>query len=421
MNTKILLVDDDPKLLAALERNLRLRFSLATASGGEAALAKMAGEGPFGVIVADMQMPGMNGLELLDAVQKRHPETVRLMLTGNADQHTAMEAVNRGHVFQFLTKPCPMETLIMVLSAGLRQHRLIVAERELIEKTLHGSIKLLADILALTDPLAFGYGEALREYMRAYLKATPMVDAWELEIAAILSQIGMVTIPPTIIERARGGTELTKVEQDILKGVPKAGADLLANIPRLESVARSVLYQQKHYDGSGVPANVVHGEDIPIGARILKVLMDLLELEAQKLSKEEALNQMQQRRGWYDPRVLDATFACFAITLPASSAKSQGQAIPAKDLRVGQVVLMDVQTDHGKILVLARSQITPVLLMRLNNFARLSRIREPIYIEPDNVVGTADGQNSTPTRQTSSWNFPLANPSASASMPSRTC
>jgi len=93
MSTKILFVDDDPKLLAAVSRSLRLRFNLATATSGESALAKMAAEGPFGVIVADMQMPGMNGIQLLDEVQKRHPETVRLMLTGNADQTTAIEAV----------------------------------------------------------------------------------------------------------------------------------------------------------------------------------------------------------------------------------------------------------------------------------------------------------------------------------------
>src|ERR1039458_7436990 len=102
-------------------------------------------------------------------------------------------------------------------------------------------------------------------------------NSWEFEMAAMLSQIGTVTIPPALIEKSRAGQELTKVEQDILARVPKTGADLLANIPRLESVARIVLYQQKHYDGSGFPVNFVRGEDIPIGARILKVLIDLLE------------------------------------------------------------------------------------------------------------------------------------------------
>jgi response regulator RpfG family c-di-GMP phosphodiesterase len=382
MSEKILFIDDDTNLLAAVERNLRLKFNLVTAPGGEAGLAKMAADGPFAVVVADMQMPGMNGVQLLTEVRKRHPETVRLMLTGNADQHTAVEAVNQGHVFQFLTKPCPTEMLALALQAGLKQYRLITAERELLEKTLNGSIKMLADVLSLIDPLSFGRGEALCGYMRAYVNSLNFENSWEFEMAAMLSQIGTVTIPSALIEKSRAGQELTKVEQDILARVPKTGADLLANIPRLESVARIVLYQQKHYDGSGFPVNVVRGEDIPIGARILKVLIDLLELETQKMPKDAALKLMQQRMDWYDPRVLDATFACFDIYLPDISAKSQGQPVAVKDLRAGQIVLADIVAENGKTLVMARSRITPVLLVRLANWAKFSPIQEPIYIEP---------------------------------------
>jgi response regulator RpfG family c-di-GMP phosphodiesterase len=387
MSQKILFVDDDTNLLAAVERNLRLKFNLVTAPSGEAALAQMGTAGPFAVIVADMQMPGMNGVQLLTETQKRYPETVRLMLTGNADQRTAAEAVNIGQVFKFLTKPCPVETLALALHAGLKQYQLITAERELLEKTLNGSVKVLADVLSLVDPLSFGRGEALCSYMRAYVNSLTVDKSWEFEIAAMLSQIGMVTIPPAITEKFRAGQILTGLEKEVIERAPKTGADLLANIPRLESVARIVLYQQKHYDGSGFPANVIHGEDIPIGARILKVLIDLLELEAQKLPKDTALRLMQQRMGWYDPRVLDATFACFDIYLPDISAKSQGQAVAAKDLKVGQVVLTDIQTESGKTLILARSRITPVLLARLANFAKFSPIREPVYIEPEAQIG----------------------------------
>jgi len=307
---------------------------------------------------------------------------VRMMLTGNADQKTSVDAVNQGHVFRFLTKPCETETLVQTLNAGLKQYRLITAERELLEKTLNGSVKLLADVLSITDPLAFGRGEALRTYMRAYVQSLTLVDSWELEMAAMLSQIGSVTVSHAILEKQRAKQPLTHAEQELIERIPKMGADLLANIPRLETVARIVLYQQKHYDGSGLPANVVHGEDIPIGARILKVLIDLMDLEEQKLSKDAALTVMQQRTGWYDPRVLDATFACFDIYLPDTSVKSQGQAIGVKDLRVGQVVLTDIHTQSGKTVIMARCTITPVLLARLNNLLKISPVQEPIYIEP---------------------------------------
>src|ERR1017187_9047947 len=204
MNEKILFIDDDTNLLAAVERNLRQKFNLVTAPGGEAGLAKMANDGPFAVVVADMQMPGMNGVQLLAEAQKRHPETVRLMLTGNADQRTAVEAVNKGHVFQFLTKPCPTEMLNLALQAGLKQYRLITAERELLEKTLNGSIKVLADVLSLIDPLSFGRGESLCGYMRAYVNSLNFENSWEFEMAAMLSQTGMVTIPPSLKNPAPG-------------------------------------------------------------------------------------------------------------------------------------------------------------------------------------------------------------------------
>ena len=382
MNKKVLLIDDDAHLLGALERNLRVGYQVTTATSGALGLQKMAADGPFAVVVADMQMPEMDGIQLLREIQKRHPETVRMMLTGNADQDTAIEAVNQGHIFQFLTKPCRHQTLTTALQAGLRQYALITAERDLLEKTLNGSIKILMDILALADPVAFGRGKILQQYVRAYLNHQTMPDCWEFEMAAMLSPLGRITIPGSLLEKARQGRELTAEEQAALEAMPKNTSDLVANIPRLEGVARILCYQAKHFDGSGPPRYPVAGEDIPTGARILKVLNDLLDLEDLKLTKAEALSQMQQRPGWYDPRVLDLVFSCFAVALPADSVKTQGQATTVRELQPGQLVLADIVTECGKTLVLARSRITPVLLHRLANFSRCYTVREPVYVEP---------------------------------------
>lgn len=70
------------------------------------------------------------------------------MLTGNSDQQTAIDAVNEGNIFRFLTKPCPPEMLAGALHAGIRQYQLVTAEKELLEKTLRGSIKVLTDVLS---------------------------------------------------------------------------------------------------------------------------------------------------------------------------------------------------------------------------------------------------------------------------------
>src|ERR1022692_2024409 len=111
MSEKILFVDDDPNLLASCERSLRRHFQIETAEGGEAGLAKLASRGPYAVVVADRQMPRMDGIEFLGAVRKRAPDTVRIMLTGNADLEGAIRVVNEGNIFRFLTKPCPPDLL----------------------------------------------------------------------------------------------------------------------------------------------------------------------------------------------------------------------------------------------------------------------------------------------------------------------
>jgi len=130
MTDKILFVDDDLNLLAAMQRILRKRFQLDTAPGGVAGLDLLARQGPYAVVVADMGMPGMNGAEFLKACCEKFPYTVRIMLTGDAEQEDALEAVRWAQVLQVLNKPCPADALVGALENGLRQYQLVMTRRE---------------------------------------------------------------------------------------------------------------------------------------------------------------------------------------------------------------------------------------------------------------------------------------------------
>ena len=121
MTDKILLVDDEPSILQSMQRQLRKRFKIVVAESGDEALAALKSKGPFAVIVSDMRMPGMDGVQLLSKVKDIFPDTVRIMLTGNADQETASEAVNAGQTFRFLTKPCSTAVLATSLALAVRQ------------------------------------------------------------------------------------------------------------------------------------------------------------------------------------------------------------------------------------------------------------------------------------------------------------
>ncbi len=381
MNTKILCCDDEANILAGFQRNLRKQFTLTTATSGKEALQIIERDGPFAVVVADMQMPVMNGIQLLTKIEERWPDTVRVMLTGNADQHTAVEAVNQGHVFRFLNKPCTTETLAQTLEAGIKQYRLICAEKELLEQTLNGAIQMLTDILLLVDPNASGRGQELRDHMRSFLASLEVPCHWEFEIAAMLSPIGFVTVPQSVMQRAKAGLSLTNQEADMLARVPETGSRLIAKIPRLEAVAEIVLYQSKNFDGTGLPQDGRAGEDIPVASRILHILDNLAQMEAKGMSKAEALLAMQQQTGFYDPRALDAAFKCFDAYLPHASANATlARAVKISELHAGQTLRSDVETNDGTLLLLRGGKLTPVILEKIRNFHQLNGIKEPIYV-----------------------------------------
>ena len=120
---KVLIVDDEKNLLAGLERQLRGTFNIVTAESGQNGLRALQENGPFAVIVSDMRMPGMNGIQFLMKAAELYPDTVRMMLTGNADLETTIHAVNEGNIFQFLTKPCQTAILKWALVDGIKQYR----------------------------------------------------------------------------------------------------------------------------------------------------------------------------------------------------------------------------------------------------------------------------------------------------------
>lgn len=385
---KILFVDDEASVVAGIVRQFRKQYNIVPASSGQEGLELVRTEGPFAIVVSDFRMPGMNGIELLSQVRELSPDSVRMMLTGQADFDLSISAVNEGRIFRFMTKPCPPETLSSALNAGLEQYRLIVAERELLQRTLRGSVKVLTDILALASPAAFGRAMRARERARQIAVGLALGDPWNIELATMLSHIGCVAMPPETVEKMYQGKPLSPAETQIAERFPKIGHDLIVNIPRLEKVAKDVAYQQKKYNGLGSPSDGVAGDQIPIGARILKLVFDFDVLESSGMKHIEALATLHNRPGWYDPNV----FATFEQLL-AGEAEQEVWSVKLRELKIGMRTVEDVRADTG-LLVLARGQeITEPLLERLHHFAQSGRIREPIQVAvtKELVLSSASG------------------------------
>ena len=375
---KILLVDDDEYILHGYHRNLHHTFDLEVAMGGAQAILALTNHGPFGVIVADMRMPGMSGLEVLQEAQRISPDTTRIMLTGNLDQQTAVDAVNQGRVFRFLTKPCPPQILALTLHAGLRQHQLVVAEQELLNKTLMGSLQVLMDLLSNLDPEAFGRGKVLRERATRLARALDCPDEWALELAALLLPIGRIALPPELLAKLKSHAPLEPRERGLLDRIPETGARLLQAIPRLDQVAQFIRYHAKGFDGQGYPEEDLQGEALPLGARILKVLNDFTNLEQQRRSRPVALAELALHPEQYDPRVLAALFSQF----------DAGQAAPVTvcqlaELKEGMVLAQSILIETGRPVLLAGVKLGAAHLELLHGIKELLDFQEPIHILND--------------------------------------
>jgi DNA-binding NtrC family response regulator len=192
MSDRILFVDDEPLLLESLKRELSFKFAIDTAQSGSEGLQKIAASGPYAVVVADYRMPRMSGIQFLAQVMTAAPDTVRIMLSGNADLQAAIDAVNEGQIFRFLTKPCDAAILTRILEAGLKQYHLVTAEKELLEKTLVESINMLTDVLGIVNPKAYGKSLRIRQLVHYICRRIKPAGAWQYEMAAALSQLGWI-------------------------------------------------------------------------------------------------------------------------------------------------------------------------------------------------------------------------------------
>ncbi|MBS1810116.1 MAG: response regulator [Acidobacteria bacterium] len=377
MSKKILCVDDDPNILQGYKRALRKEFEISLAEGGEQGLALMAQEGPFAVIVSDMQMPGMDGAQFLARVKETAPTSVRIMLTGNSDQQTAIDAVNEGNIFRFLNKPCPPETLAQTLLAGLEQYRLVTAEKQLLEETLNNSLQVMVDILSLTNPTAFSRSARFKRWARDIATQLGAANIWQIEIAAMLSQIGCITVPEETLLKISRGASLTEKELHLYHQHPQVGHDLTARIPRLETVAQIIAAQNRRITDDPKANSPFDPTDTPtVGARILKVVLDFEKLLETGSLPFAALRDLAGRAGWYDTTVLTA--------LKELIHKNDEELVPVKlflsELKPGMVLDESLITKRGALLLSAGQEITLSLILRLINFAETDLIAGEVQV-----------------------------------------
>ncbi|MBI1346352.1 response regulator [bacterium] len=370
---RILFVDDDENILFSMQRQLRKHFSIEVAKTAEEGLQQLSTANTFGVVVSDMRMPGMDGVQFLGRARQVAPDIVRVMLTGDADKETAIQAVNRGEIFRFLNKPCPQDQLVATLTACVEQHRLINAERELLANTLSGSVSLLTEILSLANPLAFGRASRIKRLALELGEQMHLPRLWELKLAAMFSQIGCITLPDSSMHKLCHGIPLSAAEDQLFQSHPEAGQRMIERIPRLDVVARVIGQQFCDYDPDLTSQDEAE-ERNRLYSSILRAVSDFDFYICGGATVERALDRLGRFKQRYHPQVLQS-FADMYSAAPTE------QAVNVMQLKEGMVVNENVFSESGNLLLGRGQELTTVLCERLRAFASSAvGVRQPIQI-----------------------------------------
>lgn len=366
---RVLCVDDEPLVLDGLKDILGRSFEVTVATSAAGGLEVLRDEpDAYAIVISDMRMPIMGGADFLRSARAVAPDAVRMLLTGHADLQAAIRAVNGARLFRFLTKPCEAQELLGACVAALGQHRLQSAERVLLEETLRGSVDALAEVLALASPAAFGRAGRVKELAGRLARAAGLRNGWEIEVAAMLADIGAVTLPQQTAEKVYAGARLTAHEAAMVERVPAVTRQLLTKIPRLEGVLE--ILDKHRVAPCDEPAGAWNG--VPAGARVLRIAVDYVELESQGAPRTVAVGAMRSRER-YDRQLLDM----FADVIGAEAAVVIE--LTVAKLRVGMTLADDARSTRGELLLARGQRVTERLVERIRNIGA-EGVREPLRV-----------------------------------------
>jgi CheY-like chemotaxis protein len=371
----ILFVDDEPHLLQGIARACRSHFAIQTATGGAEALQLLCSRGPFAVVVSDMRMPEMNGVEFLAKVRERSPQTVRMVLTGQADLSQTIAAVNEGNIFRFLSKPCSTEALLTAVTTAIEQYRLVKAEKELLEHTLSGAVHMLLEILGVVAPPALARARRLQRHVIALAQALQLQPNWQWPLAALLSQIGCVSLPKDTASKVEAAQALTEEEQQLFASHPQMAAKMLEAIPRFESIAAIVASQSASMSEGETFGDLRSCDAQLIGKILLRAAIEFDRETSSGRSAAAAARALAAR-----PQVLPNSVLAALTTLPNADAQYTKQCIRLQDLAPGMIFDEPLLTHKGLCLVPADHEVTVHLLARLRGMDCSIPVREPFRV-----------------------------------------
>ena len=369
--TAILLVEDDADYAALFRAQLPENYDLTTVSSAEDGLASIAAGESFNIVVSDYDLPGMNGIDFLEKVREVAPQSVRIMMTGHADLAGATEAINKGNVFRYLVKSAHRSDLFAALADARNHYMLEKSQQELLEHTLSGAIKLMIEMLSMTYPVVFGRSRKIRARARAIATRLNIEQSWEIDVAALLSHVGCITLPRDLVKKWIEGEELSKQELETIGHHSDVGRNLLMKIPRLENVANAVGNLGKFNLST---TGVMPLRKAPRTDMLTSILQAAQEFElflAGGITEAEALDRLHQESG---KKYYTEVLAALRAEILKAKVGHIVVEIPVSKLAAGMIAADDIRNSSGYVLIPRDHEVSEVERIRVTNIAEKAPI-----------------------------------------------
>ncbi len=421
----ILCVDDEPNILSSLRRLFRgAGYRVLTAESGKAGLGVLESEA-VDIVISDMRMPEMDGARFLEHVREQWPDTVRLLLTGYSDIQSILDAINRGEIYRYITKPWEDNDILLIVRHALERkalehekrrlealtqeqneelrllnaslemkveqrtaelkkaHDNLVSLNERLKLNFLTSIKMFSSLIELRGDNLAGHSRRVADLARrlAIRMGLDARETQEVFVAALLHNIGKIGFPDEVLTRPV--SMMSGDHLNLYRKYPVRGEQLLTPLDDLRGAAKLVRSHQERFDGEGFPDRL-SGFNIPVGARIIALASDYDNLQIgtfsqRRLRADEATALVMQGRGKrYDPSVVNAFDEIMSGKLAHDVVLEE--ALPPARLRPGMITSRDLITRDGFLLLSGDHELTERLIQQLADYETTSRMPLAVYV-----------------------------------------
>jgi response regulator RpfG family c-di-GMP phosphodiesterase len=413
----LLCVDDEPNILSALRRLLRPHGYQVTIAGSGAEALGIMEEQAFDLVISDMRMPEMDGAQFLEQVKRRWPDTVRLLLTGYADVTSTVDAINKGEIYRYISKPWDDNELLLIVRQALERKalerekvrlELLTArqneelrdlnanlELKVMERTVElrkahdkvktsflTSIKVFANLIELRGSNLAGHSRRVADLARKIANRMELspADSQDVFLAGLLHDIGKIGLPDLLL--VKPVPQMTGEELGLYRKHPIKGEQSVMALEELRGAARIVRSHHERFDGQGYPDGLM-GDSIPIGARILCVANDydglqIGSLSVRRYTQEDAKKLIAEGKGKrYDPQVIEA----FLEIVGKVEVRDTGEIeLGVADLKPGMILSRDLLSRDGVLLLAADYILDANLVRQIRDYAASENIVMHIHV-----------------------------------------